>query len=130
MQSFAEFMKTRDAAALAYTKGDAGPVNALTTDQNPASFFGPDGTKVEGPQSLKTSFENGASHFGAAGTSRLEILHQAEGDDIAYWTGIQHAEVDMKGDLKPMSLRITELFRRESGEWKLVHRHADILKEA
>jgi ketosteroid isomerase-like protein len=36
----------------------------------------------------------------------------------------QHAEVGGLPD-RDWSLRVTLVFRREGGEWRLVHRHAD-----
>jgi ketosteroid isomerase-like protein len=29
------------------------------------------------------------------------------------------------GPVAPITLRVTHLYRREDGEWKIVHRHAD-----
>lgn len=128
MSTFEEFLKKRDAAAAAYSRGSGDEVNALATDSEPASFFGPDGKAMTGAAAIKQAYGSGVKSFGKGGRSRLEILQAAEGGDIAYWTGIQHAEVELGGKLVPMQLRITELFRREDGDWKLVHRHADALR--
>jgi ketosteroid isomerase-like protein len=29
-----------------------------------------------------------------------------------------------------MTLRVSEVFRRKEGEWRMVHRHASVAKEA
>lgn len=128
MTDFQTFMKEREKAALDYTKGDATAVDNLTADSEDVSFFGPDGKALRGSQPVIKAFDQGAAQFGPAGESRLEILHQDANGDVGFWSGLQHAIVEMGGKRVPMTLRITELFRRFGQEWKLIHRHADMLK--
>jgi ketosteroid isomerase-like protein len=46
--------------------------------------------------------------------------------DLAYTVGYEHVSCSMDGvPLAPFTLRVTHLYRRENGEWKIVHRHAD-----
>ena len=128
MTTFSEFMKTREAAADAYCHGSAEEVVELSTAREPASFFGPDGRIVSGVEPVRSNYRAAASRFGPQGSNAFRIVHEAEGGDIAYWSGVQEAVVEIDGRPVPMTLRITELFRREEGEWTLVHRHADMLK--
>ncbi|AIE86525.1 polynucleotide phosphorylase/polyadenylase [Fimbriimonas ginsengisoli Gsoil 348] len=74
---------------------------------------------------------SGAKNFEPGGSSRFEVMHMGSQGDLAYWTGIQWAKARMKGksDSVPFNLRVTEVFRRENGDWKLIHRHADRLSE-
>ena len=87
-------------------------------------------TIITGATAVKAAFAAGAARFLPEGSSRLEILQMEATGDVGYWSGIQRADVHMhsKDTPVPMDLRITELFRRQDGEWKLVHRHADMLK--
>lgn len=130
-EEFDAFIQRRHAAAEAYTNGDPAPLRELTTGVSPATFFGPMGGIVEGAKEVWADYERGAQSFERGGETRLEIRHLDSSGDLAYWVGLQHARVRFRGGAEPvpMVLRITEVFRRESGEWRLIHRHADSLAE-
>jgi len=128
---FDAFLRHRGEASNAYINGDPRPVIALSTKSDPATFFPPSGDRIVGAKAVDAANEKGAHAFTQGSTGSFEILASEVGRDFAYWTGIQHADARMsgKGTPVPMRLRTTEIFRNEGGEWKLVHRHADFIKE-
>jgi len=130
--SFDTFMSVRKAATEAYVRGDGGPLDEIVTRDMPATFFGPQGGEITGAAAVAKTYAEGARTFEPDGTTRLEVLQAHASGDLAFWSGVQHAKAHFVGEKGPidMELRITEVFRREKGEWKLVHRHADTLTEA
>jgi ketosteroid isomerase-like protein len=45
--------------------------------------------------------------------------------DLAYTAGFEHTEATVNGEPRSYTLRATQVYRREHGEWKVVHRHGD-----
>lgn len=130
LKDFAEFIKTREAASNAYISGDAKPFLAIAAKELPATFFSPGSDYVAGTKEVLEAHEKGAENFEAFDKNEFETLQMAADTDIAYWVGLQKCVVRMKGKIGPipMTIRLTEIFRRENGEWKIVHRHGDFLK--
>jgi ketosteroid isomerase-like protein len=45
---------------------------------------------------------------------------------LAYTVGHEHNRVKVDGELGTYTLRVTHIYRREDGQWRIVHRHGDI----
>jgi ketosteroid isomerase-like protein len=118
-------MKTREKAAAAYVRGDASPLDAIVEREGLATFFPPSGGSVCGAGEVATRYDADARSFSPDGQSRLEVFDCGASGDLAFWTGFQDADVRLGDRRVKMRLRITELFRRKGGDWKLIHRHAD-----
>jgi ketosteroid isomerase-like protein len=49
--------------------------------------------------------------------------------DMAYTAGLEHTSASIGGQPGSFTLRATQVYRREGGEWKVAHRHADTVTE-
>lgn len=127
-EAFNEFIQRREAASNDYIRGDAQSVAEMLTNRDPATFMPPHGAVIEGASTVAAAQIDGASAFGPGSSGHFEVLNSGVSGDLAFWTGRQVATMDIKGQDEPlpMILRTTEVFRRDDGQWKLVHRHADI----
>jgi ketosteroid isomerase-like protein len=131
LKDFRKFMKQREGAAQSYVEGDAAPLSEIVTHTSKATFFGPDGGHVEGAKAVESRYARDAETFEGGGKNRMEILQMEASGDLAFWVGFQIAEAHLKGKKHavPMKLRVSEVFHRENDSWKLLHRHADMVKE-
>lgn len=131
METFEAFLSRREAVSSDYINGDFGSLAEISTTDDPASFLPPDGTSIVGAAAVNRANREGAARFCEGSSGHFETLNTASSGDIGFWTGLQHASVMLAGQKTPvqMKLRVTEVFRRESGAWKLIHRHADRAKD-
>jgi len=96
-----------------------------TTD--PVTLFGA-GMSGSGWEQVSGIFHLIASRWSDCTDQRVEILAAGVSGDLAYTVELEHTSVSIDGvPVEPYTLRVTQVYRREDGEWKVVHRHGDQL---
>jgi len=105
--------------------GDAGPRKALWSTREPVTVFGA-GMSATGLAETEATFDWVASRFTGFESAEWEILSAGVSGDLAYVVAIEHTTVSIGGaPPESYSLRATTILRREDGEWRAFHRHAD-----
>jgi ketosteroid isomerase-like protein len=111
-------------ADLALHNGDAGPRKAMWSHHDPVTLFGAV-RSGSGWDELGQLFDWLESQF-SKGRYQYEVLAAGASGDLAYIVGIEHTAVSVGGaEPEAYELRVTTICRREYGDWKIVHRHAD-----
>jgi ketosteroid isomerase-like protein len=114
------------AEVMALHSGDTGPRKALWSHDDPVTLFGAEFTG-RGWAELEPIFDHLATTFAGARDTRYDVLSADSSGDLGYVVAIERSGV---GDLPEYELRVTTLFRREHGAWKVIHRHGDPLTPA
>jgi ketosteroid isomerase-like protein len=117
------------AADTALHNGDAVQRKDLWSTTDPVTLFGAAMMTTGWPE-IEATFDRLATRFSDCTSFDIEVVAAEARGDLAYLVATEHTTASIGGDPPaPYSLRVTTIFRREAGAWKVVHRHADPLPD-
>ena len=71
-------------------------------------------------------FDRVASEFSAVSDNAWELQASGVSGDLAYTVAIERYMASLRGEPPAQQeLRVTHIYRREQGQWRAIHRHAD-----
>jgi ketosteroid isomerase-like protein len=111
-------------AELALHNGDPAPRRALWSRTEPVSVLGA-WRNAQGLQEVDELFTALGKTFSDCTSSAFELLAHDVVGDMAFTAGLEHTSVSVDGQPRSYTLRATQVYRREGGEWRVAHRHAD-----
>jgi ketosteroid isomerase-like protein len=112
-------------AEKALGNGDPKPQLAMWSTQDPVTIFGAMKDAI-GPEEARQAFHWLATRVSNLTDYRFELVAASASGDLAYTLGYEHFSLSLDGGpVQQHTLRVTHVYRREDGEWKVVHLHAD-----
>jgi len=122
----AETLPRQIKAEEALHKGDPEPRLAMWSTKDPVTVFGALGVCKSGTDEVTQAFRWVASQFSHNTSWSFELVAAGVSGDLAYTVGYERHTTSLSGGpVELHTLRVTHVYRREDGEWKIVHRHGD-----
>ena len=125
--AFIKTLEQETAIQAAMLNGDPGPMIDYWADSDDVTLFGAWGPIEKGHKAVTDTMRWVGSRFTSADAVELEHTVIASSGDLAYTVGFERSHVSVDGGPpRDGVLRVTHIYRRIDGDWKLMHRHADI----
>jgi ketosteroid isomerase-like protein len=105
--------------------GDAGPLANIWSHSTAVTTLHPIGGREVGWDKVRVTWENVAGIASDGEVTLTDQLIQAAGD-MAYEAGIEQGHFKLGGKQVSIKQRVTNIYRREAGTWKIVHHHTDL----
>ena len=128
-QFLAEMIPAQIAAERELHNGDPAPRIALWSHTEPVSLFGADLT-VAGWAGIEPAFHEVASWFRGTQSWEFDIVHAEASADLAYTVAYESTSTISRGSPRTYRLRVTHVYRREDGKWRIIHRHGSYVPDA
>lgn len=115
------------AAANAMARGDPHAVKAIYSPTDDVTLANPFGHAVRGRADVEAALDYVSSRFTDGEVTEFNNIARYETTDLATFLDVEHWRTRVGGgiELSDFDLRVSSTYRREHGEWRLVHRHAD-----
>jgi ketosteroid isomerase-like protein len=114
----------------ALRNGTAEPRKALWSHRDPVTLFGAE-LSGHGWSEIEPVFDRLAASFSGSQSCDYEVVGAGVSGDLGYLAAIERSvAASQGGEPQHYALRVTIVFRREGGAWKVVHRHGDPLDDS
>jgi ketosteroid isomerase-like protein len=107
--------------------GDVNPMDKIWSHSGEVSLFDFDGGKSVGWNDVHGSFVATARANQGRRLTPRDIATVSSGEMAYAYLVESGLERDPRGGTRPVSARVTMIFRNQGGNWKLLHRHVDTL---
>ena len=116
----------------AFAKGDPEPLKDLYSRRDDVIIANPFGPPAKGWAKAAETMDRAAANYRDGEATGFERISEYATADLAYTIEIERlrSKVGGSGKLVPLALRVTTIFRREEGAWRIILRHADPITSA
>ena len=104
--------------------GEDGPLADIWSHRADVTAMHPIGGRQIGWDEVWASFEQVANMASDGKIELADQLIRAVGD-VAYEAGIERGQFNLAGQRVVIEHRVTNIYRREAGAWKMIHHHTD-----